>query len=329
MPVGPKIDWTSGSANWRARLTWNCSSRAAESCRRFAPCARPAETELAELLFARLERMLGAGTTAVEVKSGYGLSTHDELKMLRAIVAAGERWAGQVVPTACIGHALDPELDRETFVTQTIEETLPAVSAEFPQIAIDAYCEKSAWSVDECRRLFDAAQAVGHPIRVHADQFNSLGMIDEAIRRNYRSVDHLEATDDAALGRLSQSECFGVMLPCCGFHLDGRYADGRAFVDAGGALAIASNYNPGSAPCFALPMTMAIAVRQLGLSVGEAIAACTVNGAALLGLSDRGTIEPDQRADLLLLETDHEAQLAFEFGASPIAHVIVAGQVLT
>ena len=147
-----------------------------------------------------------------------------------------------------------------------------------------------ALSEDECRRLFDAAQAVGHPIRVHADQFHWLGMIDEAIRRNYRSVDHLEVTDDAALAQLAISECFGVMLPCSGFHLDGRYGNGRAFVDAGGALAIATNYNPGSAPCFSLPMTVAIAVRQLGLTVAEAIAACTANAAFVLGLADRGVV---------------------------------------
>jgi imidazolonepropionase len=286
------------------------------------------EKELADLLLARLNRMLECGTMAVEVKSGYGLSTEMELKMLRSIVAAGDRWVGQVMPTACIGHALDPDVARETFIATTIEETLPAVNAEFPKVPIDAYCEEGAWTVDECLRLFDAAQAVGHPIRVHADQFHSLGMIDEATRRNYRSVDHLEATDHAALARLAESECFGVMLPCCGFHLDERYGDGRAFVSAGGALAIATNYNPGSAPCFSLPMAMAIAVRHLGLSVAESLAACTVNAAALLGLDDRGTIQPEKRADLLLLDTCNEAQLAFEFASPPIAQVIAGGRPL-
>ena len=286
------------------------------------------ENALAEGLLQRLERILRAGTTTIEVKSGYGLSTFDELKMLRAIAAAGERFSGQVIPTACLGHALDPALDHELFVQQTIQETLPAVTAEFPNIPVDAYCEEGAWSLNECRQLFDAAQTAGHPVRVHADQFNSLGMIDLAIENHYLSVDHLEATDSAALSRLAESSCFGVMLPACGFHLDGRYGDGRTFVDAGGALAIASNYNPGSAPCYAMPMVIALAVRSLGLSVNEAITASTSNPAALLGLGNVGRIEPGLRADLLLLNETNEAQLAFEFGVAPIQEVIVGGKLI-
>ncbi|MEE4330569.1 MAG: imidazolonepropionase [Wenzhouxiangella sp.] len=284
------------------------------------------EDELVELLVARLARMLRHGTTTVEVKSGYGLDTETELKMLRAIRRAGEESPITVVPTACIGHAIDPDIDRGVFVRRTIEETLPAVSREFPGIALDAYCENGAWSREDCLALFDAGQALGHLIRVHADQFNSLGMIEAAVAERYASVDHLEATDAEGLRRLADSDCFGVMLPASGFHLDDRYGDARTFLDADGRLALGSNYNPGSAPCFSMPFVIQLAVRKLGLSVEEAIAAATAAGADLLGLSDRGRIAPGQRADLVVLDAEDVRTLAFEFGGNPVRRTLVAGR---
>ncbi|HHN78541.1 MAG TPA: imidazolonepropionase [Phycisphaerales bacterium] len=281
------------------------------------------EDELADALAERLGWMLREGTTAAEVKSGYGLTTGDELKMLRAARRAGEAWPGRVFPTACIGHAIDKSQDG--FVERTIAETLPAVHAEFPGIPIDAYCEDGAWSLDETVRLFEAASALGHPIRVHADQFNSLGMIPEALRLGALSVDHLEASTPGELDMLAASDTFGVMLPCSGFHTDGRYADGRRFIDAGGKLVIATNANPGSAPCFSIPMAIALAVRSLGISAAEAICACTTNAAALLGLDDAGRIEPGMRADLVLLRVRDERELGHTFGGNPVELTLVGG----
>ncbi len=284
------------------------------------------EDELSESLLERLAAMLAEGTTSVEVKSGYGLTTCDELKMLRAIVRAGERWPGTLVPTACIGHALDPDLPDH--VERAIAETLPAVTAEFPGIAIDAYCERGAWSLEDCRRLFDAARAAGHPCRVHADQFHALGMLDLAIEREFVSVDHLEATDTEGLARLASSETFGVMLPCSGFHVDQRYANGREFLDAGGRLAIATNCNPGSAPCVSMPMAMALAVRELGLTPSETILAATRSPSALLSLEDRGRIAQGARADLVVLRHQDERELAHAFGGGQIHTVVCGGAVI-
>ena len=280
--------------------------------------------ELRDSLAVRLERMKLLGTLTAEVKSGYGLSTDAEVKMLEAIAEADGHWPGTVVPTACIGHAKDPDID--DFVRLTIEETLPEITRRFPGITIDAYCEKGSWTLDETLRLFDAALAAGHRVRVHADQFNDLGMIPEAIRRHLVSVDHLEATTPEHLDQLAQSETFGVMLPICGLHLDDRYADGRRFLDQGGKLAIASNYNPGSAPCCSMPMVVWSAVRHLGVYPEEAIRAATASPAKLLGLDDRGVISHGLRADLVLLEATDERELAFEFGVSPIAAVWAAGR---
>jgi imidazolonepropionase len=285
--------------------------------------ARP--EQLSELLRTRLDEMAALGTATVEIKSGYGLTLDAELKMLRVIAgAAGDD--PDVIPTALLGHAIDPEVPG--FVDKTIRETLPAVSREFPGIAVDVFCEQGAWSLEQSVALLAQARSRGHPVRVHADQFNSLGMIGEAIRLGAVSVDHLEASRPAELEALARSDTFGVILPCCGFHLDGRYASARPFVDAGGRLALATNFNPGSAPCPSMSMAIALAVRFCGLSPAEAIAASTVNAAEVLGLHDRGQIAPGQRADLLLLRHEDERMLACEFGTNPVAAMICRGAIL-
>ncbi len=287
------------------------------------------QEQLAASLRARLALMLREGTTTVEVKSGYGLSTADELKTLRAIRDAAHDFLGTVVSTALIAHAIDADHpSRDAFIETTITETLDAVHDEFPSVAIDAYCEDGAWSFDECVRLFERARSLGHPFRVHADQFNALGMTPWAVEHGAVSVDHLEATTNEDLTKLARSETLGVMLPCSGFHTDGRYADGRAFIDAGGALVIATNCNPGSAPTNSMPMAIALAVRFNGLAPAEAITACTANAAALLGRDDRGYIAPGARADLVLLRHTDERSLAFEFGGNPVDVVVCGGAII-
>jgi imidazolonepropionase len=284
------------------------------------------EAALTQNLIEQLEVMLEQGTTSVEVKSGYGLTTADELKMLRAIHAARACFPGTLVATALLGHAIDPE--QPDFVERVIEETLPAVHSEFPGIAVDAFCERSAWSVADCRRLFERAAALGHPLRLHVDQFSALGGVELALEYGALSVDHLEATSAEGLERIARSRCFGVMLPASGFHTDGRYGNGRAFLDAGGRLVLATNNNPGSSPCSSMPFIIALGVRKLGLSPLEAIAACTANAADLLGLHDRGRIAPGARADLILLRHGDERLLGYELGGNPVRQLIVAGRVV-
>lgn len=283
---------------------------------------------LRDTLLERLHRALDLGTTTIEVKSGYGLTTEHEIKMLEAIHDAGEQFPGTVVPTALLGHALDPDVPRERFVETTIHETLDEVARCFPAVAVDAYCEDGAWSVDECARLFDRARRLGHPVRVHADQFNPLGMLERAVRDGYRSVDHLEASSNADLTRLGASETFAVLLPASGFHLDQRYANARPLLHAGGAVAIATNDNPGSAPGRSMPFAMALASRFCGLFPVETIPATTRNPSCLLGLEDRGRIRQGVLADLLLLDERDERMICFEPGHLEIAAVVCRGKLL-
>ncbi len=280
------------------------------------------QKQLAATLRERLGQVLRGGTTTIEVKSGYGLNTEAELKMLRAIRRAASDWPGTVVATALLGHAVEGDL--EEYSRMVTKEMLAEVSREFPDIAVDAFCEKEAWSVEACVRLFEKARK-HHPIRVHADQFNSLGMIPEAIRLHARSVDHLEATTKADLQALAESNTFGVILPCTGFHTDQRFAKAGFFADRGGALALATNCNPGSSPTHSIPFAIALAVRFCGLLPAEAIVAATWNPAQLLGFTDRGSIEPGKRADLVLLHHKDERQLAYELGGNPVDLVICGG----
>jgi len=285
------------------------------------------QEELVALLGWRIRKMVNLGTGTIEVKSGYGLTTEDELNMLRAIHEASGESRATITGTFLGAHAVDPEQD--DFVERTIRETLPTVVDEFPGITCDAYCEDGAWSFEDTRRLFEAAMDLGCSLRVHTDQFNSLGMTAWAIDAGARSVDHLEATAAGDITRLARSETIGVALPASGFQLDGRYAPARALVDQGGALAIATNFNPGSAPSPSMPFSIALASRRLRLTPAEAIVAATVNAACVLRLDDQvGRIAPDMRADIQVIDTLDERELAYEFATAGPALVILGGEIV-
>ncbi len=285
------------------------------------------ETLVAELV-ARGNRALSLGTTTLEVKSGYGLLAEAELRMLEAIERAGAILPQTLVPTALLGHALahDAPGGPEAFPAWVVRELLPQVTARFPGVAVDAFCEAGAWSPEACMALFEAAREAGHPVRVHADQFRDLGMTQQAVALGARSVDHLEASTSESLEALARSETAGVLLPVSGFHLDGRWARGRELVDRGGAVVVATNWNPGSAPSPSLPLAVALAVRRCGLTVPEALVAVTWNAAVLLGFRDRGWIGEGARADLVVLKTRDEREVAHTVGENPVESVWVEGR---
>ncbi len=284
--------------------------------------------ELADLTARRFTRMRTLGATTIECKSGYGLTTEAEVKMLRAIGMAAAKANLRIVPTALIAHAIDK--GNPNFIDETIEETVHAVAEAFPGICLDAYCEKGAWSLADCRRLFEKGIELGLPFRVHADQFNDLGMLDAAVEMGAWSVDHLEASTAAGLRKLADSDTMGVMLPVSAFHLQDRHANGRRFVDLGGALAIATNYNPGTGPSPSLPFALALAVKFNKLTPAEAICAATINAAAVLHLDrEIGSIEVGKRADLLLLNLTDERALAYEVAGDPVHTVFSAGEAVT
>ncbi|MBT6270516.1 MAG: imidazolonepropionase [Phycisphaerae bacterium] len=275
----------------------------------------------------RLGLMASLGTTTIEIKSGYGLTTESELKMLRAIHDASQDVPQIIVGTFLGAHAIDPE--QENFTDIVIHETLPAVVQEFPNITCDAYCEQGAWSLDETTKLFKKAIELNCPIRAHVDQFNSLGMLARAVELGARSVDHLEHSTNEELKLLAESNTIGVLLPTSGFCLHDRYARGREIIDLGCAVAIATNYNPGSAPSPSMPFAISLACRRLGLTPAEAITAATINAACVLNLQDKvGSLEIGKHADLQLLECDDERDLAWHIAAGGPLLVSIKGEIV-
>ncbi|MDP6480000.1 MAG: imidazolonepropionase [Phycisphaerales bacterium] len=276
-------------------------------------------------LLARTGRMQVHGTGVVEVKSGYGLSTESEIKMLRAIHEVSQDADLQIIGTFLGAHAIDP--DQADFVDHVIEDTLPAVVDEFPGITCDAYLETAAWSLDDTRRLFARAIELGCPVRLHTDQFNSLGGVPMAIEMGARSVDHLETITQPDIASLGSSDTIAVLLPASGFHLDGRYAPGRRLIDAGAAVAIATNFNPGSAPTPSMPLTIALACRRCGLSPAEAITAAIWNAAVVLGIdNEAGSLEVGKRANVQVIDERDPRAIAWEFGSVPPPIVLLDGQ---
>jgi imidazolonepropionase len=281
--------------------------------------------QLAAALRLRLDDLLRLGTTTIEVKSGLGLASEPERKLLAAIQRAGSEWPGTVVPTALLAHAL--EGDPAGFTRQIVREVLPEVWHEFPGITVDARCGEGAWPAEACVRLLERARKHGLPVRVSADQLAPTGMVPEALALFARSVDHLENASRADLEALAKSETIAVMTPASSFHSGARFARAGAFVDSGGLLALASDFGPDT-PGGSLPFVISLAVRRCGLALAEAINACTVNSAAVLGLSDRGLLAPGLRADLLLLRHTDERMLAHCPGDNPVARVVCGGRLL-
>ena len=265
--------------------------------------------------------MRGHGTTTFESKSGYGLDRETELASLRAIRDAGG------VPTWLGAHAVPPEFegDADGYLDFALGEVLPE-AAELAEAA-DVFLERGAFDMAQARRFLEACRDTGLALRLHGDQFTEQGAIPLAIELGARSVDHLEATGDGGVRALASSDVVGVLLPASALFLGRPMPPGRALVDAGAAVALATDFNPGSAFCESLPICCSLAATQLKLSPSEALAACTVNAAHVLGRADRlGRIAPGYRADLVLLDAPDWRYLAYHLGGDMVAQVVIAGE---
>src|SRR5436190_8191568 len=264
--------------------------------------------------------MLRAGTTTFESKSGYGLDRETELASLRAIAEAGG------VPTWLGAHAVPPEFDdADAYVDFMLADVLPA-AAELAEAA-DVFLERGAFDAAQARRYLEAFAAAGLALRLHGDQFTEQGAVPLAVELGARSVDHLEATGDDGVRVLGASSVVAVLLPASALFLGRPMPPARALVDAGAAVALATDFNPGSAFCESLPLCCSLAATQLRLSPAEALSACTVNAAHVLARSDRlGRLAPGYRADLVLLDAPDWRYLAYHLGGNLVERTIVAGE---
>jgi imidazolonepropionase len=276
------------------------------------------EDGLAAALAEHVGWMLQAGTTTWEAKSGYGLDRDTELAQLRAVRAAGgaATWLG--------AHAVPPEhADADAYLDFLLADVLPEAAALAE--AADVFLERGAFDAAQARRYLMACSEAGLALRLHGDQFTEAGAIPLAIELGARSVDHLEATGPEGVVALAASDVTGVLLPASALFLGRPMPPARGLVDAGAAVALATDFNPGSAFCESLPVVCSLAATQMQLAPEEALAACTVNAAHVLGRAARkGRLAPGYDADLVLLAADDWRHLAYHLGG-PVVHTVVAG----
>ncbi len=285
----------------------------------------------------RLLRAFAHGATTLEVKTGYGLATAAEFKMLEAILALDDEGPWELVPTFLAAHAIPPEFEgrADDYARLICRDMLPALKEWWqvhghgrPLPFVDVFCETGAFDLEQTRCILETAQALGFPLKVHADEFDNLGGAALAADLGAASADHLVATSEADIRALAASDTVAVALPCTPFGLaEAHYTPAKAILEADGLLALATDCNPGTAWCESMPFAMALACRAMGLTPAQALAAATINAAAAVQRADRlGSLEIGKQADFLILETPDYRHLAYRFGANVVAWVVKRGR---
>lgn len=282
------------------------------------------EEALSSVLERHLALMRAHGTTTAEVKSGYQLDTRGELRLLEIMARVGARPdLPRVVPTFCGAHALAPEFDDyDSFVDELCETILPAVAEQGIAWFADAFCETGFFSPAQCERFLRACAAKGLRLRIHADEMAASGGSAVATRLRTASADHLNFVDSPQIEALAAAGCIAVLCPGTADYLDlPRYAPARPLMEMGVPVALATDFNPGTCPCFSLQTVVSLARRRMGMSAAEAIAAVTLNAAYSLGLAGEiGSLTTGKRADIVQLVTGDYRELGYFFGTNLVAH---------
>lgn len=311
-------------------------ARTVADTRAASPAALVAESR------ARLDRMLAFGTTTAEAKTGYGLNLQAELKQLDAIAELQRTHPVDLVPTFLAAHAVPVEYkgQADAYVALVTDVLLPAARAHWETmrggfepgwpIFCDVFCEDGAFDLAQTRRILEAAKRLGFGLKLHVDEFAPLGGTPMAVEIGAISADHIVTTPAEHVTRLAGSSTIGVALPGTPFGLGQRdYSPARSLVEQGGALALATDLNPGTCWCESIQFIIALACRGMRLLPAEALIAATVNAAHAIGLGDRvGSLEPGKLADLLILDTDDYRMLAYQFGTNAVRGVVKRGRML-
>ena len=274
----------------------------------------------------RLRAMLRAGSTTVEVKSGYGLELDAEMRMLDAAARLGaDPSLPEVVPTWLPLHAA-PEGGRSSLVDDAVERGVPAAATA--AVFADAFCEMGAYTVEECRRVLAAAAEAGLRLKLHAEQRSRRGGALLAAELGATSADHLEHAADSDLRALGAAGVCAVLLPGAALVLGGPPPPGGRAIAAGATVALGTDCNPGTCYAESMPLMVALAVATSGLTPGQALEAATAGSARSLGLADRGRLIAGMRCDLCVLETPDWIDVAYHLGANPVRTVVMAGRVV-
>ncbi|HET9364580.1 MAG TPA: imidazolonepropionase [Candidatus Angelobacter sp.] len=287
--------------------------------------------QLSEKILASLNAMLKQGTSVVEAKSGYGLTTEDEIKSLEAIRDAARRWPGTVVTTLLAAHVVPVEFKgrEEEYVAKVCEEIIPLAAKKKLAQYVDVFCERGAFTLEHSEKIFAAARAHGLGVRAHVGQFTAT-RIASLLAHKPASLDHMDCIHPEDIALLAQGETVAVLLPGANYFLGHKdFPDARKLIDAGVPVALATDYNPGSSPTPSLPFVMSLACTHMKMTPGEAVATTTINAACALGLQERkGSIEAGKDADLAVFDVDDYREIAYWFAWNRCAEMVVAGQVI-
>jgi imidazolonepropionase len=271
------------------------------------------------------------GTTTVEIKSGYGLNLESELKMLRVIERIRREMPLDVVPTFLGAHAVPEEYagDPNAYVELIIHEMIPAVAEQATARFCDVFCEDGAFTVEQSRRILEAARRAGLGVKIHADEVHDLGGAALAADLRITSAEHLLRSNDANILAMAHAGVIGVLLPATAYSLRKEYAPARKMVELGLPVAIATDCNPGTGYTESMPFVFGLSVLNMRFSIPEALVASTLNGAYAVGMSERvGSLNVGKNADFLLLDGDGPTIMAYHAGVSPVVRVYKQGEMV-
>ncbi len=285
--------------------------------------------QLAAKVLAALREMASCGTTTAEAKSGYGLSLEAELKSLEAIRIAAANWPGTVVPTLLGAHVVPQEFKNnpQEYVTLVCEKMIPQAAKRKLAQFVDVFCDAGAFSEEDSERIFAEARENGLQIRAHISQLKRTPL-QRLLKFDPASLDHLDHCDDADISLLARSHTVATLVPGANYFLGlEKYPPARKLIDGGAAVALATDYNPGSSPTTNMPFVLSLACTQMKMSPAEAISAATINGAWALRLPKcKGTIEPGKDADLAVFDVADYRETAYWAAADLCSHTVLNGQ---
>ena len=287
------------------------------------------EEELARTARDYLKRMLAAGTTTVEIKSGYGLSLEDEVKLLLAVRRVRRSVPVRIVPTFLGAHAFPPDVRRDDYISMIITEMIPTVRRRRLAQFCDVFCDKGFYTISETRTILRRAPRAGLRLKLHADELAASGGAELAAELSATSADHLLRVTERGMRKLQAAGVTPVLLPGTAFSLKTEYAPARRMIELGLPVALGTDFNPGTCLISSMLIIIGLAVMRMEMTVEEAITAATLNAAAALELADEiGSLEEGKAADIILLELENYRQIPYFFGHNPVKTVICGGKVV-
>ncbi|MGB5894605.1 MAG: imidazolonepropionase [Ignavibacteriaceae bacterium] len=273
--------------------------------------------DIIETVKPRIENFISQGITTLEIKSGYGLDFENEIKLLHVINYLNEIYPIDIIPTFLGAHTFPPEHKetRDEYIDEIINKMLPHLAEQKLAKFCDGFCESTAFNADEIDLIFTSAEELGLNLKLHTEQFNSIGGLDIALKHKAASVDHLEVLQDDGIIKLGKADTVSVLLPGVSFFLKYQYAPARKLIESNAIIALATDFNPGSSHISSLSLIMSLAALNMRMTIEETINAVTINAAAALRMNDKiGSIEIGKRADFSIFDTEEYTHLVYDIG---------------